>query len=223
MEVLCGFTDGEHEIRRPKHMWTDDDLQPVQVLDTETRKVNATMLVILEQMSQSFAYSRRMKDLRELEVQHEAAVSESATDDQKFRAHSEFNAISWAYETRLWSMKQSVRQAEYLRQMHVRDSVRNRQCSGDEGCLCIKLVESKNDNSTFKLCDPESILRELKSKCKLVEFEQQAGCEFGVSYDAAIQIQQESLVLVSSRVTSHSISGILFGRVVCLRQLRSPV
>ena len=63
VEVLCGFTDGEHEIRKPKHMWTDDDLEPVQMMDTETRKVIAMMLVIFEQMSQKFVYSRRMKDL----------------------------------------------------------------------------------------------------------------------------------------------------------------
>ena len=50
---------------------------------TETRTVTAMMLVILEQMSRKFVYSRRMKDLRELEAQHEATVSESATDDQK--------------------------------------------------------------------------------------------------------------------------------------------
>ena len=72
VEVLCGFTDGEHEIRKPKHMWNDDDLEAVQMMDTETRKVIAMMLVILEQMSQKFVYSRRMKDLRELEAQHEA-------------------------------------------------------------------------------------------------------------------------------------------------------
>ena len=66
VEVLCGFTDGEHEIRKPKHMWTDDDLEPVQMMDTETRKVTAMMLVIIEQMSRRFVYPRRMKDLREL-------------------------------------------------------------------------------------------------------------------------------------------------------------
>ena len=42
----------------------------------------------------------------------------------------------------------------------------------------------------------------------LVEFEQQAGYEFGVSHNSLMQIPQVSLVLVSSRVTSHSISGI---------------
>ena len=42
----------------------------------------------------------------------------------------------------------------------------------------------------------------------LVEVEQQAGYEFGMSHDFVMQIPQESLVLVSSRVTSHSISGI---------------
>ena len=30
MEVLCGITDGEHEIRKSKHMWADDDSEPVQ-------------------------------------------------------------------------------------------------------------------------------------------------------------------------------------------------
>ena len=90
---LCGFTDGEHEIRKPKHMWAGDDLEPVQMMDTETRKVVAMLLVILEQMSRKLVYSRRMKDLRELEAQHEAIVSESATDDQKLRTHSEFKAI----------------------------------------------------------------------------------------------------------------------------------
>ena len=60
------------------------------MMDTETRKVIAMMLVILEQMSRNFVYSRRMKDLRELETQHEATVSESATDKKKFRLHSEF-------------------------------------------------------------------------------------------------------------------------------------
>ena len=80
VEVLCGFTDGEHEIRKPKHMWTDHDLEPMQMMDTETRKVTAMMLVILEQMSRRFVYSRRMKDLRELEAQHEGTVSENATD-----------------------------------------------------------------------------------------------------------------------------------------------
>ena len=86
-EVLCGFTDGEHEIRKPKHMWTDDDLEPVQMTDTETRKVIAMMFMILEQMSGEFVYSRRMKDLRELEAQHEATVWKSAADDQKLRMH----------------------------------------------------------------------------------------------------------------------------------------
>ena len=51
MEAACGFTDGEHEIKKP-----------VQVMDTEARRVFATMLVILEQMSLRFVYSRRMKD-----------------------------------------------------------------------------------------------------------------------------------------------------------------
>ena len=42
----------------------------------------------------------------------------------------------------------------------------------------------------------------------LVGVEQQAGYEFGMSHNSVMQIPQESLVLVSSRVTSHSISGI---------------
>ena len=73
-------------------MWAGDDLEPVQMMDTETRKVVAMLLVILEQLSRKFVYSRRMKDLRELEAQHEVIVSESATDDQKLRTHSEFKA-----------------------------------------------------------------------------------------------------------------------------------
>ena len=154
-----------------------------------------------------------MKDLRELEAQHEATVSGSATDDQKFRMHSEFKAICLTDETRLWSMEHSDQRAEHLREMHVRDSESDRiarQCSDDEGCLCTDLIESKNvfDTSTFKLCDPEWNLRELKIKCMLVEFEQQAGYELGMSHNFVMQIPQESLVLVSSRVTSHSISGI---------------
>ena len=40
-----------------------------------------------------------MKDLRELEAQHEATVSGSATDDQKFRMHSEFKAICLTGDT----------------------------------------------------------------------------------------------------------------------------
>ena len=183
VEVLCGFTDGEHEVRKPKHVWTDADLEPVQMMDTKTRKVIAMMPVILEQMSRKFVYSRRMKDLRDLEAQHEATVSESATDDQKLRMHSEFKDICLTDETRLWSMEHSDQQAEHLREMHVRDSESDRiarQCSDDEGCLCTDLVESKNvfDTSTFKLFDPESNLRELKIKCMLVELEQQAGYEF---------------------------------------------
>ena len=59
VEVLCGFTDGEQENRKPKHTWTDDDLDPVQMMDTETRKVIAMLLVMLEQMSWKFLYSRR--------------------------------------------------------------------------------------------------------------------------------------------------------------------
>ena len=121
-----------------------------------------------------------------------------------------------ADETRLWSMKLFDQQAEHLRyviEMHLRDSESDRiarQCSDDEGCLYTDLVESKNvlDTSTFKLCDPESNLRELKIKCMLVELEQQVGYKFEVSIDSVMQIPQESLLLVSSRATSHSISGI---------------
>ena len=137
----------EHEIRKPKHMWTDDDLEPVQMMDTEKRKVIAMMLVILEQMSRKFVYSRRMKDLRELEAQHEATVLESATDDQKLRMHGEFKAICSANETQLWSMELSDQQAESLRfvtEMHVRFSEKDkisRQCSDDEGCLYTNLRE----------------------------------------------------------------------------------
>ena len=97
------------------------------------------MIVILEQMSRNLVYSSRMKDLRELEAQHEATVSESAADDQKFRMHSEFEAMCLADETRLLFMK-LFDQAEHLRhviEMHVRDSESDRiarQCSGDERC-----------------------------------------------------------------------------------------
>ena len=122
MEVLCGFTEGEHEIRKSKHMWTDDDLEPVQMMDTETRKVIPMLLVILEQMSRKFVYSRRMKDLREIEAQHEAKISKNATDDQKLRMHSEFKAICLTDETALWSMEYFDQQAEHLREMHARDS-----------------------------------------------------------------------------------------------------
>ena len=71
------------------------------------------------------------------------------------------------------------------REMLVRDSESDRiarQCSDDDGCLCTDLVESKNvfDTSTFKLCDPESHLRELKIECMLGEVEQQAGFECGM-------------------------------------------
>ena len=84
-----------------------------------------------------------MKDLRELE----ATVSESATDDQKLRMHSEFKAICLTDETRLWSMELSDQQTEHLRcvtEMHVRFSERDkisRQCSDDEGCLYTNLRE----------------------------------------------------------------------------------
>ena len=46
-----------------------------------------------------------MKDLRELEAQHEATVPKSATDDQKLRMHGESKAICLTVETRLWSME----------------------------------------------------------------------------------------------------------------------
>ena len=196
MEVLCGFTDGEHEIRKPKHTWTDDDSEPVWITDTEARKVIATLLEILEQengilksefemahrkvacqgqMSRKFVYLRRMKDLREFEAQHKTTVSESATDDQKLRMHSELKAMYLADETRLWSMKLFDQQAVHLHcviEMHVRggesDKI-SRQCSDDEGCWYTDLVESENvfDKLTFKLCDPESNLRDLKIKCTL--------------------------------------------------------
>ena len=64
VDVLCGFTDSEHEIKKPKHVCIDDDSEPVQMTETETRKVIAMMLVILEQMTRKFVRSRRMKDLR---------------------------------------------------------------------------------------------------------------------------------------------------------------
>ena len=35
VEVLCGFTDGEHETRKSKHVWTDDDSEPVWITDLE--------------------------------------------------------------------------------------------------------------------------------------------------------------------------------------------
>ena len=198
--MWSGFTDGEHEIRKPKHMWTDDDLEPVQVMDTETREVTTMTLDILEQENVKFKLefepmhqemecqvqkcqmlliSRRMKGWRELEAKHEATVSENAPDDQKLRMNSEFKAICMTDETRLWSMKYSDRQDEHLREMHVRDSAKNRmakQCTGDEGCLCLDLVESKKDTSTFKLCDPESILRELKNKCLHIEWKIVSSC-----------------------------------------------
>ena len=227
MEVLCGFTDGEHEIRKPKHMWTDDDLGPVQMMDTETRKFIAMMLVILEQMSRKFVCSRRMKDLRELEAQHEATVSESATDDQKLRMHSEFKAICLTDETRLWSMACSDQQAEYLRcvtAMHVRFSEKDKistQCSDDEGCLYTNLREVEWNFHHFQTAQIRLMITQLececlKMKCMLVEFEQQAGYEFGMSHNFVMHISQESVVLVSSRVTSHSISGIPLGALSVL-------
>ena len=130
VEVLCGFTDGEHEIRKPKHMWTDDDLEPVQMMYTETREVTTMMLEILEQENAKFklefepkhqemecnvhecqmlVYSRRLKGWRELEPQHEATVSENATDDQKLRMNREFKVVCLTDETRLLSMKYSDR------------------------------------------------------------------------------------------------------------------
>ena len=71
------------------------------MMDTETRKVIPMLLVILEQMSRKFVYSRRMKDLREIEAQHEAKISKNATDDQKLRMHREFKAICLTDETRV--------------------------------------------------------------------------------------------------------------------------
>ena len=57
MEELCGFTDGEHEIQKPKHMWTDDDSEPVDNGhgDTESHCNDACDL---EQMSWKFVYSK---------------------------------------------------------------------------------------------------------------------------------------------------------------------
>ena len=117
VEVFCGFTDGEHEIRKPKHAWTDGVLEPAQMTDTETRKVIAMMLVRTEE--------REVCVLKTYErvAQHEATVSESATDDQKLRMHGEFKAICLMDETRLWSMELPDQQTEHLRcvtEMHVR-------------------------------------------------------------------------------------------------------
>ena len=160
-----------------------------------------------------------MKDLRELEAQHEAIVSESATDDQKLRMHSEFKAICLMDETRLWSMELSDQQVEHLRcvtEMHVRFSENDnifRQCSDDEGCLYTNLREVEWNFHHFQLEQIRLRIIQLECecleiKCMLVEFDLQAGYEFGVSKNSVMQIPQESLVLVSSRVTSHSISGI---------------
>ena len=109
----------------------------VHSIYTETRKVFAMMLGILEQMSRKFVYSRCVKDLRELQAQHEATVLESATDDQKLRMHSEFKATCLADGRRLWSMKPFDQQADQhcVTEMHVRDSENDRiskQCSADE-------------------------------------------------------------------------------------------
>ena len=41
-----------------------------------------------------------MKDLRELEAQHEATVPKSTKDDQKLRMHSEFKAICFTDEAK---------------------------------------------------------------------------------------------------------------------------
>ena len=128
MEVLCGFTDTKHEVRKPKLMWTDDELEARaddghgdekshcnDACDPRTDELEVCVL--------------KMKDLRELEAQHESG---SATDDQKFRMHSEFKAICLTDETRLWSMEHSDQRAEHLREMHVRDSESDRiarQCS----------------------------------------------------------------------------------------------
>ena len=92
-------------------MWTDDDLEPVQMMDTETREVTTMTLDILEQKNVKFKLefepmhqemeckvqkcqmlliSRRMIGWRELDAQHEATVSENAPDDQKLRMNSEF-------------------------------------------------------------------------------------------------------------------------------------
>ena len=36
VEVLWWFTNEKHEFRKPKLMWTDYDLEPVQMTGTET-------------------------------------------------------------------------------------------------------------------------------------------------------------------------------------------
>ena len=138
---------------------------------------------------------------------------------QKVRVHSVFKAICLADETRLWSMKLFDQQAEhlhYVTEMHVRDSESDRiarQCSDDEGCLYTVLREVEWNFHYFQLAQIRLRNTQLECgcleiKCIVVEFEQQARYEFGVSHDSVMQIPQESLVLVSSRVTSHSISGI---------------
>ena len=156
-----------------------------------------------------------MKDLRELEAQHEATVSESATDDQKLRMHSEFTAICLTDESRMGSNELSDQQAEYLRcvtEIHERFSEKDkiyRQCSDDEGCLYTDLRQSEWNFHSFqptqiRLRITQLERERLKIKCMLLESERQAGYEFGVSHNSVMQIQQESLVLVSSRVTSPS-------------------
>ena len=103
-----------------------------------------------------------------------------------------------------------------MTEMHVRFSQKDkisRQCSDDEGCLYTNLREVECNFHYFQLEQIRLRITQLECecltiKCMLVEFEQQAGYEFGVSQNSVLQIPQEFLVLVSSRVTSHSISGI---------------
>ena len=144
--------------------------------------------------------------------------------------HSEFKAICLTDETRLWSMELPDQQTEHLRcvtEMHVRFSEKDKiskQCSDDEGCLYTSLREVEWN---FHYCQLEQIRLRitqlececLKMKCVLVDVEQQAGYEFGVSHDSVMQIPHVSLVLVSSRVTSHSISGLTIPP--CLKNLET--
>ena len=76
--------------------------------------------------------------------------------------------LLWTNRLQLMAICCNRRSGWTKREMHVRDSVRNRMAkhsSRDEGCSCLELVDSKNDFSTFKLCNRESILRELKIEC----------------------------------------------------------
>ena len=134
---------------------------------------------------------------------HEATVSESATDDQKLRMHSEVKAICMTDETRLWSMELSDQQGEHLHcvtEMHVRFSEKDKiskQCSDDEGCLYTNLREVEWNFHHFQLEQIRLRITQLECEClktksMLVEFEQQAGYELGVSHNSVLQIPQES-------------------------------